>query len=124
MPKTEVQFFKDERGRVPVREWLRDLRRRDARAHAKCVARIGRLAEIGYELRRPEADTLRDGIHELRVRRGNVNYRILYFFDGRNAADLAHALVKEGEVPDGDIDLARESKVLVTRSPEKYIHEE
>lgn len=112
------------RGGVSVREWLRDLRRRDERAHAKCVARIGRQAEMGYELRRPEADSLRDGIHERRVRRGNVNYRILHFFHGRNVAVLVHALAKQSEVPDRDIDLAREGKELVTRHPDKHIHEE
>ena len=29
------------------------------------VVRIRRLAELGHELRRPEADLLRDDIHEL-----------------------------------------------------------
>jgi phage-related protein len=47
---------------------------------------------------------LRDGIHELRVRKGRVNYRVLYFFHGRELAVLAHAITKEREVPDADID--------------------
>jgi hypothetical protein len=34
----------------------------------------------GHELRRPYADYLRAGVHELRARVGRVNYRILYFF--------------------------------------------
>jgi phage-related protein len=51
-------------------------------------------------------DFLRDSIHELRVRKGRVNYRILYFFHGRGLAVLAHAITKEGEVPDADIDRA------------------
>ncbi len=124
MPRTEVRFFKDARGRVPVREWLRDLLRRDRRAHAKCVVRIQLLEAMGYELRRPMTDSLRDGIHELRVRTGNVNYRILYFFHGRNVAVLAHALTKEDVVPDADIDRAREAKVLVGQSPDRHIHQE
>jgi DNA-binding XRE family transcriptional regulator len=48
--------------------------------YAKCAVRIRRLADLGHELRRPEADLLRDGICELRARLGTVNYRILYFF--------------------------------------------
>jgi phage-related protein len=63
-----------------------------------------RLAECGHELRRPLADFLREGIHELRIRKGRVNYRILYFFHGRNVAILAHALTKEDEVPKADIE--------------------
>ena len=80
MPQTEVYFYQDERGRVPVVEWLTELRQSDRRAYAKCVARIRRLAAAGHELRRPEADFLRDGVYELRARQGHVNYRILYFF--------------------------------------------
>ena len=63
MPRIEVVFYKDDQGRVPVLEWLRDLQRRDKRGYAKCVVRIRRLAESGHELRRPEADYLRDGIY-------------------------------------------------------------
>jgi hypothetical protein len=33
----------------------------------KCTVRIERPQEMGHELRRPEADFLRDGIYELRV---------------------------------------------------------
>jgi hypothetical protein len=35
---------------------------------------------MGHELRRPEADFLRDGIYELRASLGGVHHRILYFF--------------------------------------------
>jgi hypothetical protein len=124
MPPTRVVCFRDSRGRLPVREWLRDLLRRDRRAHAKLVVRIERLAERGHELRRPEVDYLRDDIFELRARIGRVNYRILYFFHGQDVAVLARALTKEDGVPDADIDRAREARVLVTRNPEKFMHEE
>jgi len=62
--------------------------------------------ELGHELRRPEADLLRDGIYELRARLGTVNYRILYFFHGRNVAVLAHAITKENEIPVVEINRA------------------
>jgi hypothetical protein len=44
--------------------------------------RIERLRDLGHELRRPEADYLRDGIYELRVGLGSVNHRMLYSFTG------------------------------------------
>ena len=46
----------------------------------KCRIKIERLQELGFELRRAEADLLRDGIYELRVSLRRANFRILYFF--------------------------------------------
>ena len=76
-----------------------------------------RLAELGHELRRPEADLLRDGIYELRARLGTVNYRILYFFHGRNVAVLAHAITKENEIPVVEINRAVARKRTFIASP-------
>ena len=100
MPPTQVFFFQDERD-IPVRSWLQELRRTDKRVYAKCVARIRLLTQLGHELRRPLADYLEEDIYELRIRRGRVNYRILYFFHGQNMAILAHGLIKEDVIPPG-----------------------
>ena len=110
MPQTRLLFFQDADGAAPVWEWLKDLRAGNPKAYAKRVVRIRRLTELGHELRRPEADLLRDGIYELRARLGTVNYRILYFFHGRNVAVLAHALTKEDEIPIVEINRAVERK--------------
>jgi hypothetical protein len=99
MPPTQLVFFQDRKGHAPVVKWLGELRRKDQRGYAK----IKRLAEAGHELRRPDADYLRDGVYELRARQGKAHHRILYCFQGRNVAVLAHALTKEGKVPDVDI---------------------
>jgi len=120
MPTTQIVFYKEDDGTVHVRDWLRELQHRQRRAFAKCVIRIRRLAELGHELRRPEADLLRDGIHELRVREGRVNYRILYFFHGQNVAILAHALTKEDKVPKVDIDQAAGRKAKFQASPSAH----
>jgi len=69
------------------------------KAFLKCQAAISRLALLGHELRRPEADLLRDGIYELRARLGSVNYRLLYFFHGQTVSVIAHGLTKEAAVP-------------------------
>jgi putative component of toxin-antitoxin plasmid stabilization module len=123
MPETTVLFYQDNDGQVPVLEWLRGLQRRDRKAYAKCVARIRRLASLGHELRRPEADFLRDGIYELRAKTGRVNYRILYFFHGRNVAILGHALAKEDKVPDADIMRAIRCKETFKRDPARHSYE-
>jgi phage-related protein len=125
MPRVDVVFYRDAEGDVPVLDWLRKLRRSYRQAYAKCIAALERLAEIGHELRRPLADFLRDGIHELRVRRGRVNYRILYFFHhGRDLAVLAHALTKEGEVPNTDIDRAVRRGKAFASSPAVHTYAE
>ncbi|HEY1603129.1 MAG TPA: type II toxin-antitoxin system RelE/ParE family toxin [Pirellulales bacterium] len=118
MPGTEVRAFRESDGKVPILEWLNWLEVREPKAYAKCLARIIQLAEAGFDMRRPHADTLRDGIHELRATTGNRHYRILYFFYGKNAVALSHGLTKEAEVPDAEIDLAIERKKLVKLNPD------
>jgi len=114
MPQTRLRFFQGLDGVSPVWEWLKELRATNPKAYAKCVVRIRRLGAAGHELRRPEADFLRDGVYELRARLGSVNYRILYFFHGRNVAVLAHAVTKEDEIPAIEIDRALERKRMLS----------
>jgi len=117
MPKTTVYLFREATGRAPVLDWLTDLRASDRRAYTKCVAAIRQLASEGHELRRPAADYLRDGIHELRVRAGHVNYRLLYFFCGRNIAVVAHGATKEDVVHPSDIERAITRMRFFERDP-------
>lgn len=124
MPQTTIVFYKEEEDEVPVLDWLRALQRRDRRAYAACIARIQRLAAMGHTFRRPEADYLRDGVYELRVRRGRVQYRILYFFHGQRLAVLAHALTKEGQVPPADIARAIRRKDAFAQDPEPHSYAE
>jgi len=121
MPQVQVVFYREEDGSVPVLDWLDGLA---DKAQAKCTAKIERLAELGHELRRPEADYLRDDICELRIGLQGVNYRILYFFHGRTAAVLSHGLLKERRVPPKEIDLAVERKNRFEAAPEAHTHRE
>jgi hypothetical protein len=120
MPRTDVVFYQEVPEDVPVLDWLKELHRSDQPAYARCVAAIARLAEFGHELRRPLADILRDGIYELRIRKGRVNFRILYFFAGRNVAILGHALTKEGKVPKADIERALRRKQAFESAPARH----
>jgi hypothetical protein len=121
VPKTHVVFYREANGTVPVLEWFDGL---SARAQDKCRVRIQRLAALGHQLRRPEADLLRDGIYELRVGLQHVNYRILYFFHGRTAAILAHGLTKEDRVPGAAIDAALARKRKYEQDPKIHTFEE
>jgi phage-related protein len=124
MPRTHVVFYREDDDRVPVLDWLKELRRSDHRAYGTCVAAIERLGTFGHELRRPLADLLRDGIHELRVRKGRVNYRLLYFFHGRNLAILGHALTKEDKVPNADVERAIRRKKAFEADPSRHSYSE
>ena len=123
MPETQVLFYRDYDGRVPVAEWLNDLSKRDHQAYVKCRRLILRLETFGHELRRPTADLLRDGIYELRARVGRLNYRMLYFFHGRDVAVLAHSLTKERAVPATALKQALERKKRFEADPDKHTFE-
>jgi len=121
VPRTHVVFYQDDDRTVPVLDWLDSL---PSKAQDKCVVKIERLRELGHELRRPEADILRDGIYELRVGLRGVNYRMLYFFHGKVAAVLAHSVVKERVVPSGAIDEAIKRKRKFEQDPDSHTYQE
>lgn len=121
MPQTKVVYYREADGTVPVLEWLDALPRQ---AMVKCRVKIDRLKELGHELRRPEADYLRDGVYELRVRLQRINYRLLYFFHGNTVAVIAHGIVKEKAVPPKEIDRAIERMEAFNQTPDAHTYEE
>ena len=123
MLRTHVAFYQEAAGEPPVVNWLRELLRTNERAWSNCRARIELLAQSGHELRRPAADYLRDGIYELRAKQGHVQYRLLYFFHGRQVAILAHSLTKEDKIPDVDIERAIKRKKLFEANPKEHTYE-
>lgn len=120
-PKIQTVLYKDDSDSVPFLEWFDEL---PSKVQAKCLLRIGRLTELGHELRRPEADYLRDGIYELRIRHQRINYRILYFFHGKVEAVISHGLEKEKAVPSNEIEKAVERRAAFVANPEMHIYEE
>ena len=119
MPKTEVIIFAEEDGSSPLIEWLDGL---SSKVQDKCIVRIERLEAMGYELRRPEADYLRDEIHELRWKAEGVQFRVLYFFY-KGKAVLSHGIKKESEVPPKEIDIAVRRREMFEKNPNKRAYE-
>jgi len=117
MPKTGVVLFRENDGSIPLVTWLDVIPKR---AQAKCIGALRRLETLGHELRRPEADYLRDEIYELRVGLQGVNYRMLYFFHGRTAIVVSHGLTKERVVPTKEIDRAVERRRRYLATPEAH----
>jgi phage-related protein len=120
MPETDVILFADEKGGCPLLEWMDTI---PQKAQDKCTVKVERLAELGHELRRPEADYLRDGIYELRTKFQRVNYRMLYFFH-ENGAIIVLGLIKENVVPAGDMAVAISRKKAFILNPSAYTYTE
>ncbi len=118
MPTVDVVFYKEDDGTVPMVEWLRSLQ---TKAQDKCYVKMERLGEYGHELRRPEADYLRDGIYELRVKIQRLNLRMLYFFFGGMAVVISHGFAKEDRVPASEIDRAVQRKRKFEDNPEPHL---
>ena len=121
MAGTRVVFYQEESGAVPLLEWFDEIPKK---ALVKCRLKFARLRELGHELRRPEADYLRDEIYELRVSLKGIQYRMLYFFHGNVAAVVSHGIVKERVVPPKEIDLAVKRKRLFEQAPKRHTYEE
>ena len=124
MPETEVVYYREDDRSVPVLDWLTQIAHRNRKVAVKFAARLDVLREFGHELRRPVADYLRDGIYELRVRTGRVNYRILYFFFGRGVVVLTSGLTKEKEVPATEIERALSRKGAFEKDPDHHTYRE
>jgi phage-related protein len=115
---TQVVFFREENGKVPLVDWLAAL---PSMARAKCMVRLGRLEELGHELRRPEVEYLRDGIYEVRTKHVGVNYRMLYFFHGRTAAVVSHGITKQqAAVPPKEIEKAAQRRIAFEAHPQRH----
>lgn len=86
----QLYLYQDDES-TPLLRWLDGLPKK---ARGKCLARIARLVQLGNELRRPEADYLRDGIYELRA--SYQADRMLYFFAGKAIVVLSHGYTQTG----------------------------
>jgi phage-related protein len=116
----QLVLFREDDGKTPFVDWFWEL---PAKAQDRCRERIERLRALGYLLRRPEADYLRDGIYELRVKADRVRYRVLYFFHGRDAAVISHGTTKQqAAVPSREINQAIARRQAFAADPAKHTH--
>ena len=105
-----IYYYVDERSRNPVKEFIDSL---PPAEQAKVFAYIEELKEQGYNLRRPLAGYLGEGIYELRPK----SNRIFYFFFMKDNVVLIHCLRKKTDkIPTKDLDLCKKRKLQVERS--------
>jgi len=99
-----VEYYQDERGRHPVREFLDSLPEKD-QARILQTARL--LEEFGLQLGAPYVKAVRGKLWELRVRAGRASYRILYFaFVGQRFILLHGFIKKTRKIPSREIEIA------------------
>ena len=118
-----VVHYETADGTCPVGEFLDGL---TVKERAKVLAAIDLLEEEGPDLHRPYADTLKDGIHELRIKLSGNQIRILYFFCYENFIILTNSFSKNKKrVPEKEINKAKEYRTdFLKRYPENKLRRE
>lgn len=95
-------------------EWLDSL---PYEVRVKFAALIEKLAEHGPTLDFPYTSQIAGKLRELRMRMGKTRYRVLYFFDQRQAGILLHGFTKSSAaVPQADTELGlRRMRIHIDR---------
>ena len=121
MPLAKLIIYQEGDGKAPLLAWLDRLPRK---VQYKCIAKLERLGQYGYGLRRPDCDILKSGIWELRIKKGRVNYRILYAFVPRsqNVILLSHGCTKEKTISVKEIERAERNLGNYIANPEKHTY--
>ena len=103
----EVEFYETANGRVPVREFLDELKASDPGDYAAVLRGLVKLRNRQYH-REPLSKALGDGLFELR-HVGKLNTRVLWFFMKDRRIIAAHGIRNKGQaIPARDLDTARE----------------
>lgn len=119
MPRTGILIYKEQGGNAPLLDWMDTL---PSKIVNKWTERFESLEEYGHELRRPIIAPLRDKIHELRVDKQRVHYRVLYTYVGKNIVLLSHGCSKIRKVPEAEIDRAIQRRENFLRDPDAHTY--
>jgi phage-related protein len=97
-----VAFYRTAAGKVPVLEWLHDLKRQDRQAVGRDLKRV----QIGWPLGMPLVRKMQTDLWEVRCDISDGIARV--FFTTRNKEMwLLHGIVKKsGKTPEADLKLA------------------
>ena len=116
-----AEFYQDERGRQPVREWLLTL---EAKERARVRWAIGLLETYGTQLTMPYSRHLRGKLWELRIAARRQDYRVLYAAIVGRRFILLHAFRKQtAKTPASELEIAeRRLADYQARSEERGRH--
>lgn len=101
--KLNVQFFSQDSGKEPVREWLLKLSKEERMIVGQDIEIIQRKWPIGW----PFVDHLGDGIWEVRSTLENRIARVLFYIE-KNLMLLLHGFIKKTQkTPIQELNLAK-----------------
>ena len=118
MPHTELQFYQETNGDVPL---VGRLFSQPTKVQDKCLVKLERAGSAGVRAAASRGRLPAQDVYELRVRFQSVNYRMLYFFFGAAAVVASHGAIKEDAVPEREIELAIEHKSKVMANPRQHL---
>ena len=99
-----VEFYRTTSGRLPVQEFLDDLKRSDPNDFAAVIAGLAKLRDSRYH-REPLSKAIGGGLFELR-HVGKLNTRVLWFFIKNRRIVLLHGVRNKGRaIADRDLAL-------------------
>src|SRR5579862_6611789 len=102
-----VEFYEMSTGRIPVQEFLDELKFTDPDDFTAVLAGLAKLRNRQYH-REPLSKALGGGLFELR-HIGKLNTRVFWFFARDRRIVLVHAIRNKGQaIPARDLDSARE----------------
>ncbi len=110
MKNFDIDFFKFDDGKCPVREYLDST---DTKMRAKILWTISLLEKNGNMLPMPYSEHLDDGIFELRTKQGSDISRVLYFFCVGRKIILTNGFDKKtNKTPKSEIEIAKKYRKI------------
>jgi phage-related protein len=101
-----VEFYVTATGRVPVQEFLDELKQSDPVDHAAVLRGLAKLRHRQYH-RAPLSKALGNGLFELR-HVGKLNTRVIWFFMKDRRIIAVHGIRNKGQaIPARDLDTAQ-----------------
>ena len=103
--KWEVNYYKQENGIQPVKEWIDSL---DLKLQSKIFRAFELLEQFNINLKAPYVKPLGDKLYELRIKDSKGAYRIIYFSYTNKQFIMLNGFVKKTQkTPSNEIELAK-----------------
>jgi phage-related protein len=102
-----ADFYQTASGREPVREWLKELEKKDRYLIGSDIKTV----EIGWPIGMPTCRHMGDGLYEVRTDLTNRRISRVFFCIHEERMVLLHAIIKKTKkTPQQDLDLALRRK--------------
>jgi len=104
MARVRCYYYKIERGKIPVQQFIDSL---SYTSQTKFFAKVQLLERFGYKLTYPHVKPVGEKIYELRFLGEEGNIRILYFFFSHGKVLFTNGFIKKtNKLPRSEFDLA------------------